>query len=47
MVVQCGGGWLGLGSRGLASFGPFLGAPAGPRGRLNTLEARGQGLGIP
>ena len=35
------------GSKGLASRGPFLGAPAGPRGMLNMLGARGQGLGIP
>ena len=26
MVVHCAGGWLGLGSRRLASLGPFLGA---------------------
>ena len=45
--MQCGGGWLVSGSRGLASPGPFLGAPAGPRGRLNILGARGQELGIP
>ena len=31
MVVQCGGGSLVSGSRGLASPGPFFGAPAGPR----------------
>ena len=37
----------GFGFRGLASLGPFLGAPAGPRGRLNFLGVRGQGAWHP
>ena len=36
-----------LGSRGLASLGPFLGAPAGPRGRLKYWGLGDRGLASP
>ena len=36
-----------LGSRGLASLGPFLSAPAGPRGRLEYWGLGDRGLASP
>ena len=47
MVVQCGGGWLVLGPGAWHPLDPSWVPLPVLRGRLNILEARGQGLGIP
>ena len=46
-LVQCAGGWLGLGSGAWHPLDPSWVPLPVLRGRLNILEARGQGLGIP
>ena len=46
-VVHCAGGWLGLGSGAWHPLDPSWVPLPVLRGRLNILEARGQGLGIP
>ena len=47
MVVQSGVGWLVLGFRGLASLGPFLGAPAGSPGQVKYTGGTGSGAWHP
>ena len=47
MVVHCAGGWLVSGSRGLASLGPFLGAPAGSPGQVKYTGGTGSGAWQP
>ena len=47
MVVQGGGEWLVSGSRGLASLGPFLGAPAGSQGQVKYAGGTGSGAWHP
>ena len=43
----CGGGWLGLGPGAWHPLDPSWAPMPVLRGRLNILEARGQGLGVP
>ena len=46
MVVHCAGGWW-SGFRGLASLGPFLGAPASSSGQVKYTGGTGSGAWHP